>query len=98
MNAQQIPHTTDNRSSTVLLVEDSPSLAAVYQGYLADENYDVTHVDTGKGAIAAIRDGSPDVLLLDLNLPDMSGMDILLSLIHISEPRDQRGSRMPSSA
>jgi DNA-binding NtrC family response regulator len=80
MNAQVIPHTNDNRSSSILLVEDSPSLAAVYQGYLADEAYNVTHVETGKGAIAAIRDDSPDVLLLDLNLPDMSGMDILREL------------------
>jgi two-component system repressor protein LuxO len=80
MKAQEIPHTNHNRPSSILLVEDSPSMAVVYQGYLAGENYIVSHVETGKGAIAALRYESPDVVLLDLNLPDMSGMDILREL------------------
>jgi two-component system repressor protein LuxO len=80
MNAQEIPHTSENRPASILLVEDSPSLAAVYCGYLSDETYHVTHVTTGKDAMKALGDTNPDVLLLDLNLPDMPGMEILRNL------------------
>ncbi len=61
----------------VLLVEDSPSLAVVYKEYLREQDYQVVHVDTGKAALEAIDTDIPDAILLDLQLPDMNGMDIL---------------------
>ena len=51
MNAREIPHTNHNQRSSILLVEDSPSMAAVYKGYLSDANYIVTHVETGKAPL-----------------------------------------------
>ena len=80
MNAQEILHTNESRPVSILLVEDSPSLAAVYCGYLSDEVYRVTHVTSGKDARKTLANTNPDVLLLDLNLPDISGMDILREL------------------
>jgi len=61
----------------ILLVEDSPSLAVVYQEYLREQDYQVVHVDTGKAALEAIATDIPDAILLDLQLPDMNGKDIL---------------------
>ncbi|MFC1751387.1 sigma-54-dependent transcriptional regulator [Pseudomonadota bacterium] len=61
----------------VLLVEDSPTLSLVYTEYLNAEPVDVIHVDSGCNAMAEIKQGVPDVILLDLNLPDMDGMGIL---------------------
>ena len=61
----------------ILLVEDSPSLAVVYQEYLREQDYQVVHVDTGKAALEAIAAEIPDAILLDLQLPDMNGRDIL---------------------
>jgi DNA-binding NtrC family response regulator len=61
----------------VLLVEDTTSLARVYIEYLRKEPYEVTHVETGKAALAAIEQQLPDAILLDLALPDMNGLDIL---------------------
>jgi len=61
----------------VLLVEDSPSLSVVYQEYLREQDYQVVHVDTGKAALEAIAAEIPDAILLDLQLPDMNGKDIL---------------------
>ena len=63
--------------SRVLLVEDTVPLARTYEAYLADEPYDVTHVETGKEALAFLADNPPDVVLLDLMLPDMDGLSIL---------------------
>ena len=61
----------------VLLVEDTASLAALYQAYLQDEPLSLTVVNNGQAAIEHIRQHAPDILLLDLILPDMPGMDIL---------------------
>ena len=61
----------------LLLVEDDPPLARVYQEYLKGEPFEVVHVDTGKQALAAFADGGFDGVILDVQLPDMSGLDIL---------------------
>ncbi len=67
---------------TVLLVEDSPALATLYQGYLRDEPCQVIHVDNGAAALEHINKQVPDTILLDLELPDINGMEILK---HISQ-------------
>lgn len=61
----------------VLLVEDAAPLAAIYQQYLQDELIDLTHVATGKAAKKAIEASPPQLVLLDLKLPDMDGQEIL---------------------
>lgn len=66
--------------ATILLVEDSAPLAAVYKGYLAPLSYHVAHVSTGTDAISAIKQLSPDIILLDLHLPDMNGREVLESV------------------
>ncbi|MEM8686362.1 MAG: sigma-54 dependent transcriptional regulator, partial [Pseudomonadota bacterium] len=61
----------------VLLVEDAVSLAVVYKDWLERAGFSVDHVETGKAALEALAQGRHRAMLLDLNLPDMSGMDIL---------------------
>lgn len=61
----------------VLLVEDTRSLAVVYEQYLVQDGYDVLLVDCGQQALAKLLASPPPVVLLDLELPDMSGMAIL---------------------
>ncbi|MFD2228763.1 sigma-54-dependent transcriptional regulator [Alkalimarinus sediminis] len=61
----------------ILLVEDSPSLASVYESYLEQEDFLIITVGTGKEALIQISREPPEVILLDLKLPDMDGMDIL---------------------
>jgi two-component system repressor protein LuxO len=70
----------NDKQSWVLIVEDSPSLAEVYAGYLRDEPYRVTRVADGRSAMALLDSSLPQALLLDLKLPDMDGMDILRSI------------------
>ncbi|MGE0715489.1 MAG: sigma-54-dependent transcriptional regulator [Alphaproteobacteria bacterium] len=64
-------------SPLVLLIEDTPSLAALYVEYLRREPIRVVAVTTGAEGVAAIRKHAPAAVLLDLNLPDMPGMEIL---------------------
>lgn len=61
----------------ILLIEDSTSLAVVYQGYLARMPYQVDAVETGADALQQLKQQTPDIVLLDLQLPDMEGMQIL---------------------
>jgi two-component system repressor protein LuxO len=62
---------------TVLIIEDSIAQGAIYRGFLRDEPYEVTHVPDGRSGLAAIARKPPLALLLDLQLPDMDGMEIL---------------------
>jgi DNA-binding response OmpR family regulator len=60
----------------ILLVEDDNSIAVSLIDGLADAGYDVTHVATGSAALEAEAAQTPDVVLLDLGLPDMDGRDV----------------------
>ncbi|MEK9671326.1 MAG: response regulator [Rhodospirillaceae bacterium] len=61
----------------ILLVEDDPPIARVYQEYLKGGPYEVVHADTGKKALKAIAAEKFSALILDVQLPNMSGLDIL---------------------
>ena len=75
------------KNAKILLVEDSPSLAVVYEEYLLEQGYGVQHVATGEAALQAIDADLPEAILLDLQLPDMNGMEIL---------REVRGRALPT--
>ena len=60
-----------------MLVEDTPSLARVYTEYLKKAAFAVTAVETGAAALDVLRDAPPEIVLLDLQLPDINGMEIL---------------------
>lgn len=62
---------------SVLVVEDSLMQVELYLSYLRAENFAVDSVSTGAKALAAIRSRQPEVVLLDLQLPDMDGLDVL---------------------
>ena len=61
----------------ILLVEDHADLAAISCSQLREiHEHEVVHVTDGKSAIAALKEFRPDLILLDLNLPDMTGYDV----------------------
>jgi two-component system repressor protein LuxO len=66
---------------TVLLVEDSESQAQAYCGYLAQDALHVEHVESGEAALDYLAGNLPDVILLDLNLPGMHGMEVLNDVV-----------------
>ncbi len=60
----------------ILLVEDDPSVAASVIDGLSSSGLTISHVDNGKDAIAYVNRSAPDLILLDLGLPDMDGQDV----------------------
>ena len=59
----------------MLLVEDDVSIAQSVSSSLETAGLSVQHVGTGQAAIDAVRAEEPDVVLMDLGLPDMDGLD-----------------------
>lgn len=64
----------------IILVEDDPSICQFLTTTLTANAYDVVLADTGRGALDIISSHCPDVILLDLGLPDMDGNDIIRQL------------------
>jgi CheY-like chemotaxis protein len=65
---------------TVLLVEDDSWLRYIMAELLADDGYQVREAATGTQALALVDQEVPDVVVLDLNLPELSGLDVLHEL------------------
>ncbi|WP_332643573.1 response regulator transcription factor [Aeromicrobium sp.] len=60
----------------VLVVEDDASVASGIVDGLTAGRFDTLHVETGAAGLAAVTEFAPDVVLLDLGLPDMEGTDL----------------------
>ena len=64
-------------SRKVLIVEDSPSLARTYEGFLQHAGYHAEIAQTAAAAREKLSAQTPDLVLLDLQLPDGNGIEIL---------------------
>jgi two-component system response regulator RegX3 len=61
----------------ILIVEDEPSYIAALEVALVKEGFDLAAAADGRAGLAAFQSGAPDVVLLDLMLPGLSGLDVL---------------------
>jgi DNA-binding NarL/FixJ family response regulator len=61
----------------ILVVEDEQVVRLSVVSYLSDENYDVVGVANGRDALGAIAVRRPDLVLLDLRMPEMDGLEFL---------------------
>ncbi len=71
------PNTTQNPpKAKLLIVEDDERIASLLVQFLRSENFAVSRVATGELAVERIREDSPDIVLLDLMLPKMDGVEV----------------------
>ncbi len=69
--------TANNNAKKILLVEDDDSLANVYLARLEVEGFVVKRVPNGEDALASAIEFKPDLVLLDVMMPKVSGFDVL---------------------
>lgn len=67
---------TDSLSARVLIVEDEPDLAQLLNEYMLAAQYQTTVINNGEDANKWLQSNEADIVLLDLMLPGMSGLDI----------------------
>ncbi|WP_264289949.1 response regulator [Duffyella gerundensis] len=68
------------QTKRVLIIEDDADAADVLKAYLKRENYDVTIAGDGLSGLETARRWEPDLILLDIMLPGMSGTEVLTAL------------------
>lgn len=71
------PPATAVQPKKILLVEDDDALASVYQTRLEAEGFAVQRVPNGEDALASALSYKPDLILLDVMMPKVSGFDVL---------------------
>lgn len=74
--------------STVLVVEDSPSAREVVMRILRRQGYNVIGAASGREALDAVHHMHPDLVLLDVMMPEMDGMTLLATLRDEPEYKD----------
>jgi two-component system KDP operon response regulator KdpE len=65
-----------SRPATVLLVDDDVSIQRAVAPLLRSRGYHVNVVSTGHDAVKAVADNAPDLIVLDLGLPDLEGVEV----------------------
>ena len=63
-------------AQTILVVEDEPSIASFVSLYLKNAGYEVRAVTTGSAALTHVAADAPALIILDLMLPDIDGIEI----------------------
>ena len=86
--AIELPTTADaTRRITVLAIDDNADLIALFQSYCTGTRFEIVHIREGRAALDAIERHTPDLILLDVMLPDADGWDLLLDLHALSHTR-----------
>lgn len=85
MDNQKQPNPTSGKQKKILIVEDDDSLANVYTTRLQAEGFDTRRVPNGEDALATAVSYGPDLVLLDVMMPKVSGFDVLDILRHTPE-------------
>ncbi len=78
----------DAPEASILIVDDAPDNLRLLAEIFEEEGYDVRPASNGKRAIAAIQAERPDLILLDINMPDMSGYEVCKQVQSDERTRD----------
>ena len=80
----------NGQKKKILLVEDDMALSAVYRSRLEIEGFDVREANNGEDALSATVEYRPDLILLDVMMPKISGFDVLDILLNTPETANVR--------
>ncbi|MFZ5644248.1 MAG: response regulator [Bacillota bacterium] len=69
-----------NKGVRILVVDDEAQLLKLLRVTLTSHGFEVAEAETGQEALCQVRNYKPDIIILDLGLPDMDGLDVINSL------------------
>jgi CheY-like chemotaxis protein len=72
---------TGKTMKRILVVDDEKNICELYRQDLEDEGYAVTVVNSGKDALAAVEHAPPDLIVLDIQMPGMDGVETLEKIL-----------------
>jgi len=75
------------RGRSVLVVDDDPDVRALLRRSLEREGYAVVEAEHGRAALARLGEATPDLVLLDLMMPEMDGFEFLVELRRLPASR-----------
>jgi len=78
VRSHMIPTMTDNEQ--ILVVDDEPMVREVVVAYLEREGFHVDEAGTGRAALKCIEESPPDLIVLDVMLPEIDGFSVLTEL------------------
>ena len=87
MNPEK-PKSVAGQPASILVVDDTPANLQVLAGMLKDRGYKVRPFPSGKLALLAARSDPPDLILLDINMPEMNGYEVCE---HLKSDDDSEG-------
>jgi CheY-like chemotaxis protein len=67
-------------SARILIVEDHPTMREAMRLVLEGEGFDIDEASNGDQALAAVQEERPDLVLLDMSIPGVSGPDVLAAV------------------
>ena len=71
--------------AAILIIDDDKELGDMLREFLAPDHFDVSACTSGEAGLEALRDGDFDLVILDVMLPGMNGMDVLKTVRHDSD-------------
>jgi PleD family two-component response regulator len=76
MAASARPKSESSRPGRILIAEDNPQGAELLEAYLGETDYDVRTAADGEETLREVRDWQPDLILLDIMMPKISGFEV----------------------
>ena len=67
-------------AKTILIAEDDPFISRMYEIKLQSAGYRVVVKNNGRDAFEAVKEEHPNLAILDINMPELSGLDVLAAL------------------
>jgi CheY-like chemotaxis protein len=75
-----LPPKSEEAQKIILVVDDSVVIRKMVEIALENENYNIVSVATGKDALAFLDENEPNMVILDIMLPDVNGLDVLKAI------------------
>ena len=95
---------TDGIKPQILIVDDEPSVRECLEMYVVSAGYDVALAENGASAVAQLNRAVPQVIVTDLNMPQMSGVQLIShvrskypSIPVVAMSGDYQGDAIPAS-